>query len=208
VTGDDYHAFVGLALGSLLITPLLFNIGLRWVKHEHRAPEGAIPIANADGGGIKTAVVVGLGPVGQGVATYLHRRGQEVWLIDLSPVNLYPYAQQGFHTVAGDATDTTILTNAHARDADLTVVCVSDDFVALRIVQGIRQIQPRGNVAVRCRYEDKAAMLRSAGATLVISEETQMATSLAPLLDRVDMTRQRLSICADSTRFPLDRVSP
>ena len=33
LVGDDYRAIITLAIGSLIITPLLLKTGLRWVQH-------------------------------------------------------------------------------------------------------------------------------------------------------------------------------
>lgn len=130
----------------------------------------------------QTAIVIGIGPIGQNVALQLQNTGWDVCLIDQSPVNLHGSAQQGFHTIAGDATDATALDAAHAKDAGLIVVCVPDDDMARRLVRSIREMNRRCCMVVRCRYAANERLLLQAGANRVVSEEAQASDALRRIL--------------------------
>ena len=180
ISSTDYHRLVCLALGSLVLTPLLLKIGLRWAAtadHEEERHDGFRLSPST-----RTAVVIGLGPIGQRVADQLRRTGWDVWLIDQSPVNLHRFAQQGFHTLAGDATDDAILSAAHVTEAGCIAVCVPDDEVAIRLAQTIRAMNPRGQMVVRCRYAANERMLLQMGANRVVSEEAQASDALRRIL--------------------------
>lgn len=179
VSGADYNRVLLVAVGTLLLTPLLLRVGLRWVESESAAP---LPPADEAAEELEHAVVIGIGPVGAQVASLLETRGVDVCLVDLSPINLYPFAQQGFRNVAGDATDPEVLRRAGLERADLCVVTVPDDRVAQQIVGAIRAMQPRCRVVVRCRYQANVSRLRQAGAELIISEESEAASALLALL--------------------------
>lgn len=180
VSSADYHRLVCLALGSLVLTPLLLKTGLKWaetaehVEEERQGSRISEPT--------RTAVVIGIGPIGQHVAYQFHHTGWDVWLIDQSPVNLHGFAQQGFHTLAGDATDATILNAAPVSEAGCIVVCVPDDEVALRLVRALRALHARGHIVVRCRYMANERMLRQAGADRVVSEEAEASDALRRIL--------------------------
>jgi CPA2 family monovalent cation:H+ antiporter-2 len=131
---------------------------------------------------VPEAIVVGIGPVGAQVASRLELTGIDVCLIDLSATNLHGFAQQGFRTVSGDASDTSVLMRAEADRAKLMVVCVPDDAAALRIVRSIREINSTARVLVRCRYVANTAALRRSGAHAVVSEEAEASEAIWKLL--------------------------
>ena len=80
-------------------------------------------------------MVIGVGPIGRQVASRLEVMGVDVYLLDLSPINLHAFAQQGFHTVAGDARDPQVLQRADAVHCGLAVVSVLDHEVANQVVR-------------------------------------------------------------------------
>jgi CPA2 family monovalent cation:H+ antiporter-2 len=128
-------------------------------------------------------VVIGAGPIGRQVTSRLETTGHDVCLIDLSPINLHPFAQEGFRTIAGDATDSATLAAAEANDAAVVVVCVPDDEVAARVVRKLREANRTGLVLVRCRFQVNAPKLRNGGADEVVSEEAVASNALLQLLD-------------------------
>ncbi|MEM6655473.1 MAG: cation:proton antiporter [Planctomycetota bacterium] len=167
IADSDYQRLASVALVSLVLTPLLLRRGLRWTDDwwkEDDAPGGDAADAADDRPG--TAVVIGAGPVGQQVASYLETRGVELAIVDRSPVNLYPFSQTGMHTVAGDATDPQVLRSAHLPDASLVVVAVSADEAARSIVQQTRRLHPQARILVRCRFQSSVRDLRRLGAEM------------------------------------------
>jgi CPA2 family monovalent cation:H+ antiporter-2 len=93
-------------------------------------------------------------------------------------VNLQPFAQQGFRTVAGDGSDIEVLRRARGAEAGLAVICVPDDEAALRAVKTFRVLNRHARIVVRCRYRTNVATLRQAGAEQVISEEVEAMEAL------------------------------
>ncbi|QDV41764.1 Glutathione-regulated potassium-efflux system protein KefC [Stieleria neptunia] len=186
----DYQRVVAIAVGSLILTPLLMKTGLRLVQDETIDVETPRKSDSA-AATTRLATVIGAGPIGSRIASQLETTGQDVCLVDLSPVNLHPFSQLGFRTVAGDAGDSSILELAGVPHAGVVVVCVPDDQVALRVVRAIRKVNPDGKLLVRCRYQASAAKLRRVGADVVVTEETE--ASLA-LLRELNQMEQALSI--------------
>ncbi len=184
ISSTNYHRLVCLAIGSLVLTPILLKTGLRWAgtaDHAEEMKEGL-----RLGQSTPTAIVIGIGPVGQHVALQLHHARWDVWLIDQSPVNLHGFAQQGFHTIAGDATDDGVLDAAHVNRAGFMAVCVPDDDVAIRLVRALRKQNPTGAIVVRCRYTANERLLRQTGANRVVSEEAQASDALGRILGDIE----------------------
>ncbi len=181
ISQNAYQVMLALSLGTLIVTPMLLRLGLYWSDPVHPCAE-----ETDDSGGLEhaspEAVVIGIGPVGRQISSRLELDGVNVCLVDLSPVNLYSFAQQGFRTTAGDASDPSVLLRADADRAGLVVVCVPDDEVALRIVRSVRELNSTCRVLVRCRYVANVSGLRKAGANSVVSEEGQASEALLKMV--------------------------
>jgi len=183
----DYNRLLFVAMGSLVFTPQLLKYGLRWCRRwplaDDLAGESREPLPRAS----KEAVVIGLGPIGRQAASQLEIMGVDVCLIDLSPVNLHAYAQQGFRTVSGDGRDPEVLNRADAAQAQMAVICVPDDQIALQIVRTLNNVNSRCSVIVRCRYQVTESALRRAGAQTVVIEETEASVAVRRLLESVKL---------------------
>jgi len=178
-----YGQFISVSLATLIFSPLLLQGALRKLSaaaepHPARHSRKERRITPR-----RSAVVIGVGPIGKAVASRLETIGCEVRLVDRSAVNLHGFAQQGFRTVAGDAGDERVLRTIEADTAELVVISVPDDLVAVRIVRQVRQLNPKCYIVVRCRYQMNAARLQRAGANHVVSEETEAMGALMNVLD-------------------------
>jgi CPA2 family monovalent cation:H+ antiporter-2 len=179
-----YNRMLFIALGTLILTPQLLRTGLRWAEEEEESEQSATARVVA-APPVERALVVGLGPIGSQVASQLEIHGRDVCLIDLSPVNLHPYAQQGFRTIAGDGSDPEILHRADIDRCRLAVVTVPDDEAARQVVSAIRLLNPACTIVVRCRYQANAGPIRRAGANTVISEEAEAGGAIVRLLGQI-----------------------
>jgi len=182
----DYNRMLFVAMGTLLLTPRLLKCGLRWTRRWPQVDDSVEECRGALPSVPEEAIVIGLGPMGRQAASQLETMGIDVCLIDLSPVNLHAYAQQGFRTVSGDGGDPEVLNRADAAHARLAVVCVPDDRIALQIVKTLCRLNPRCAVVVRCRYQSNTSALKKAGAQSVVSEEVEASGALLRLLERMN----------------------
>ena len=183
LTALDQQRIIGLAIGSLILTPMLMKLGLRWTDASGDVDDTTSQL-HAQLQSEQQALVVGAGMIGRQVASQLETLGKDVCVVDLSPINLHPFALQGFRTVAGDARDSQLLEHAGAADASLTVVCVPDDDAAIGIVRMVRAANRDGYILARCRYLERSKALVSAGADQVVSEEAVTRDALLSLLKR------------------------
>lgn len=183
---QGYNLMMFVAVVTLIVTPQLTKIGLR-LAERGSTPEREIAIRPASARDhIPRAVIVGIGPIGSQTASQLETKGYDVCLIDLSPINLHPFAQEGFRTVAGDAADGSVLERADVRHSSLVAVTVPHDRDAMRIVAAVRRVEPKAIVLVRCRFRSSLDKLRALGATDVFSEEVEVAGKLSTWLQRLD----------------------
>lgn len=175
---QTYERIVLLAIASLTVTPLLIRWGVRWVDETESEAESEHP--GKPGAG--HVVVVGAGPIGKSVIQRLHGAGEDACLIDLSPVNLHEFDQLGVRTIAGDASDPSILSLAGVEQAKMVVVSVPDDGIANNIVEQVRATNSSALLVVRCRYRESMKVLRKAGADRIVSEEEQASLALQQAL--------------------------
>lgn len=181
----DYSRMLFIATGTLILTPLLLRVGLRWTETEfEESPEHEVRTRVA-GRPIQKALVAGMGPIGRQVASQLETTGVDVCLVDLSPINLHAFTQQGFHTVTGDARSPEVLRRADVEHSRLIIICVPDDDVAAQIVRSVREQNRAAPIVVRCRYLANAPVARKAGATIVVSEEAEASGALLKLCDQI-----------------------
>lgn len=176
-----YQRLVAVAVGSLVLTPMLMKTGLQWCRGDGSSvdEQGKNPSASR-----RTvhetarAVVIGAGPIGRRISSQLETMGRDVCLVDLSPVNLQAFAQAGFRVIAGDASDDQILSLAGADQSGVIVVCVPADDTAVAVVTAITRLNPNAYVLVRCRYQSNVTRLTRAGADDVVTEESEATLGL------------------------------
>jgi len=177
ISHEDYNRMLFIALGTLTLTPLLLKLGLRWTSADEPVTneKGRVSIVRGDK---RRAVVIGIGPIGRQLANRLSNLGIELVLVDLSPINLHPFAQQGISTLAGDARDASVLEKAQLNLCGLVVVAIPTDDLALQVLRNVRKVNRKVTILVRCRYEASIGQLLSAGATQVVSEEQEASGPL------------------------------
>jgi monovalent cation:H+ antiporter-2, CPA2 family len=177
VSHEDYNRMLFIALGTLTLTPLLLKFGLKWTESsDGREPEMARTMQFR--GDNRRAIVIGIGPIGRQLANRLNNLGVELVLIDLSPINLHPFAQQGISTLAGDARDAAVLDKARIDQSGLIVVAIPTDDLALQVLRSIRKVNRKIEILVRCRFEASIGLLAAAGATHIVSEEHEASGPL------------------------------
>lgn len=177
VSETDYQRVVSIAVGSLILTPAILRAGLRLIRPEASETDD---VSESDwrSSPNNKAIVIGVGPVGKQIASQLELMGRDVCLIDLSPINLHPFAMEGFRTIAGDSTRRDILKVAGVAESAMIIVCVPQDDSAIRTVRTVRKLNRTATLMVRCRFQVNTSKLKAAGADRVVSEETEISTAL------------------------------
>ncbi|MDR3181583.1 MAG: cation:proton antiporter [Planctomycetaceae bacterium] len=183
---DVYQMILFTALTSILLTPLFLKIALAFSHHQpmiHHDDTNDPVIFPEDMS--KRALVVGLGPTGAQVAAFLETSGFELSLIDMNPVNLHPYAQHGFQTIAGNANDLATLKLADVKMVSLAVISVPNDSFAGEIVDAVRALNDHCIVVARCRYSANIVKLEQVGANIVLCDEKELAHTAVETLEKL-----------------------
>lgn len=182
ISAEDQQRVLGVAGGTLILAPMLIQWGLR--RREGDASfESTEEIIIESEGTPRSAVVIGMGPVGRAVVSRLETLGYDVHAVDLNPLNLQTFAQFGIPIVAGDASTSPVLKAASADTAGLLIICVPVDEVAVRVTAASRQLNPEAHIVVRCRYAKNKPVLIKSGADFVVAEEAHAATELVRVIE-------------------------
>ena len=184
IAADTYDLMMFVAVVTLIASPQLLKMGLRLAEGGSMVErEIAIrPVTCQDE--LRRAAVIGIGPVGSQIASQLEIKGYDVGLVDLSPVNLHGFAQQGFRTVAGNGAEQSVLAVADVENCSVVVVTVPDDHAAMSIVSAVRRRTAGAMILVRCRFQANLPRFRKAGANDVFSEEAEVAVKLVGFLEQ------------------------
>jgi CPA2 family monovalent cation:H+ antiporter-2 len=184
ITSDQRQQVLAIAGGTLLLSPFLIRFGFG-------KSDGSIAISDDSHNKIRAndfddrrlAIVIGMGPVGRAVVSRMETLGHEICAIDINPLNLQAFNQFGIPTVTGDAEASEVLTSAGIQRAQIAIVCVPVDEVALRTTRAIRKMNRDIRIVVRCRYARNADEMRKGGADFVFSEEAYAAIELVRMVD-------------------------
>ncbi len=171
----DYNRFLCLAVGSLVLTPLFLRWGLSWTQQADESESREFRRSPLPSPSDRTVGIIGLGPIGRRVFSQLEIMAYEVILIDRSPVNLQPFAQQGFHAIEGSASEPSVLKRALIETWEFAVVCVPDDPTAIQVIRAIKELNRRCVILARCRYLSNTGFVKRAGAEFVITDEKESA---------------------------------
>lgn len=175
VSSEAYDLMMFVAVVSLVVTPQLLKIGLRLAEGSS-VVQREIAIRHASGDDqIRRATVVGIGLVGSQVASQLETAGYDVCLVDVSPLNLHRFAQEGFRTVVGDGSDRSALKRADVPNCSLVAITMPADRSAIQTVSAVRRLNTSATILVRSRFQATAPELRAAGATEVFIDEAEVA---------------------------------
>jgi CPA2 family monovalent cation:H+ antiporter-2 len=164
------------------------------LRVESRTPKAETEPLNSQPSALNSTrlLIIGFGPAGQRVAEEILSRETaghplcRMIVVDLNPDNLEVARRYGLDAQLGDATQSHILEHAGIHDARAVVITVPTTTIVRQLIHLIRQLAPGVPVFARCRYHIHHLLLTSAGAHVVIDEESQVGQRLADeLLQRV-----------------------
>jgi CPA2 family monovalent cation:H+ antiporter-2 len=124
------------------------------------------------------AIVVGYGRVGGAIGPVLKSQGLPFAVIERDHLMLSAAQAQRIPTVEGDAAAPGVLEAAGIGEARLLVVATPDSFLARRIVELGRQLNPNVDVVVRTHSESEFKALEALGAGRVVMGERELARGM------------------------------
>lgn len=171
---EGYDIIVACALISISLNPLIFR-GVNFLHHSIESKK-ASPFASDDLLNMPTfhplsAVIVGFGPLGRGVAEALHQLNFNVTVIDQNVDTIAFLRDTKQRGVFGDATNPTILEEAHIEEADLLLITVPSLHTTLNIIEAVQPLNPGLKILARSHYLTDHQKLQSLNIESICSEE-------------------------------------
>ena len=175
------------ALLSISLNPLLFSAvepARRWILRKSalaRAletrvdPLAALPQSTAARFLARQVVLVGYGTVGKQVAAALIEQNIPFVVVEQNRERVQQLRDEGKAAVSGDATDPTVLVQAHIADAGVLVIAASDSTDARPMIEVARTLNPAITMMVRAPNDDEARLLAADGVQHVFLAKNALA---------------------------------
>ena len=179
------------ALLSISLNPLLFSLvepARRWILRKSalaRAletrvdPLAALPQSTAARYLARQVVLVGYGTVGRQIAATLLAKNIPFVVVEQNRERVQQLRDEGKVAVSGDATDPTVLVQAHIADAGVLVIAASDSTDARPMIEVARTLNPAITMMVRAPNDDEARLLAADGAQHVFLAKNALAQSIS-----------------------------
>lgn len=130
-------------------------------------------------------VLVGYGHVGQQIAKALAEQDIPYIIAEQNRELVQNLRKQGINAVSGDATEPSVLIQAHITDADMLVVATGDPLNVRQMIDTARTLNPDIEIVLRTRSEDETKLLRKDNMGTVFFGEEELARSMTHhILDR------------------------
>lgn len=132
-------------------------------------------------------VLVGYGHVGQRIANALNEQDIPYIIAEQNRELVQDLRKQGKNAVSGDATDPSVLIQAHITDAAMLVVATPDPLNVRQMIDTARTLNPEIEIVLRTRSEDETQLLRKDNMGTVFFGEEELAKSMTHhILQRFD----------------------
>lgn len=132
-------------------------------------------------------VLVGYGHVGQRIANALNEQEIPYIIAEQNRELVQDIRKQGKNAVSGDATDPSVLIQAHITDAAMLVIATPDPLNVRQMIDTARTLNPEIEIVLRTRSEDETQLLRKDNMGTVFFGEEELAKSMTHhILQRFD----------------------
>jgi monovalent cation:H+ antiporter-2, CPA2 family len=195
-----YNLVLGTAVVSILVSPLAWFVGERFVDRFERRAEaraaaissvvppkpGAPPTSRTEQGfdaedaeRRPAVVVLGAGRVGRVVVQAVRNRGFRCVAVDRDQHRLDDLERTGAATLYGDAANPEILARCGLDRARILVIAIGDPLTARLATERARRVNPNLTIASRARGRIEVETLRRLGAARTSDPEAEAAFELA-----------------------------
>ncbi|SEM93134.1 YbaL family putative K(+) efflux transporter [Nitrosomonas marina] len=135
----------------------------------------------------KQVVIVGYGQVGKRIARVLSQRDIPYIVVDQIRERVQDLRNQELAAVSGDASEPSVLIQAHIAEASMLVVAVPDPINVRQMVKTARTLNPDIEVVIRTNNEDESELLRSDNLGTVFYGKEELAKNMTQhVLKRFD----------------------
>jgi monovalent cation:H+ antiporter-2, CPA2 family len=123
-------------------------------------------------------VLVGYGRVGRRIAEALTERGIPFIVAEQNREQVEALRKQGIAAVSGDASDPTVLVQAHIANAAMLVIATPDPINVRQMADIARTLNPTIEIVLRTHSEEESQMLRKDDMGVVFYGEEELAKGM------------------------------
>ncbi len=189
--GEGQSLILAGALISIAINPLLFKAIEpleAWISghakiakllaHTSSDPLAELPTATHEKYLSGQVILVGYRRVGRRVAELLTTHKIPYIVIDQNREIVEQLRANNVAAVSGDASDTEVLTQAHAEHASMLISAISDTLHISQMIEAVRVLNPKIELLVRTHNEEETSLLLEKGVEKVFLGEDELAKSI------------------------------
>jgi CPA2 family monovalent cation:H+ antiporter-2 len=190
MTSEGMSLILAGALFSIALNPLMFSAIeplRRWAlsrsakarELEQRGdPFAELPMSTERKFLEKQVVLVGYGRVGHRIAEALDRRGIPYVVAEQNRELVESLRDKGIAAVSGDASEPSVLIQAHIADAAMLVIASPDPINVRQMVETARALNPDIEIVLRTHSEAESEMLRKDDLGAVFYGEEELAKGM------------------------------
>ena len=185
------------AIISIALNPLVFQIvepAQAWIRSRSKLaqtferpddPLAVLPMTVDLNRLTGQVVLVGYGRVGRRIGEALTANGISFVVAEENREIVEKLRKSGVPAVSGDASEPTVLIQAHIHRARMLVIATPDTLDVRRMIEIARTVNPRIETVVRTHSEEEAVLLEKQNAGKVFLGEHELARSMIQhVLDR------------------------
>jgi monovalent cation:H+ antiporter-2, CPA2 family len=185
------------AIISIALNPLVFQIiepAQAWIRSRSKLaqalerpddPLAVLPMTVDLNRLTGQVVLVGYGRVGRRIGEALTANGISFVVAEENREIVEKLRESGVPAVSGDASEPTVLIQAHVHRARMLVIATPDTLDVRRMIEIARTVNPRIETVVRTHSEEEAVLLEKENAGKVFLGEHELARSMIRhVLDR------------------------
>lgn len=179
------------AIVSISINPLVFKAMApiqAWLRRRSSLarkleyPEGPLaelPMTTEDKYLKKQVVIAGYGRVGRRIGENLMAHDIPFVVADDNRETVKLLRAKGIPAVAGDASDPSVLLQAHIKDASMLVIATSDILDVRTMIGAARRVNPTIEIVIRTHDEEESELLEHERCGRVFFGEAELAAGMA-----------------------------
>jgi CPA2 family monovalent cation:H+ antiporter-2 len=194
---EGYSLVLAGALISIALNPLVFRAiepAQKWIRSRSKLarllerpddPLAELPMTVDPARLTGHVLLVGYGRVGRRVAEALTARGVPIVVAEQNRELVESLRAAGVPAVSGDAAEPAVLIQAHVARARMLAIAVPNVFLALRMLEIARTLNPGIETVAYVHSEDEAALLLKQNIGRVFQDEHELASGMSRhLLER------------------------
>lgn len=163
--------FLVVAVLSIALTPLLFALGKRIGRTGAEVRRFGDEMTDH-------VVLVGYGPIGQGLVRSLQKLGIPFRVLELNAETVQKERLKGLPIIRGDAARRSVLEAVGLPRARMLVIATNDPQANQKVVQAARHLAPKIHILSRASYLAEVPSLEQAGADEIVPQELETGVEI------------------------------